>query len=69
MAARCAASTLPARDVEAAPDERQIFALERAGAAVVGEEIGEALMGGVGLGDDEKPGRVLVEPVDDARAA
>src|SRR5271165_268214 len=55
------------RRVEAAPDERQIFALERSAAAVIGEEIGEASMSGVGLGDDQKAGRVLVEPMDDSR--
>ena len=53
--------------VEAAPDEREILALERTCASVVGEELGEATVGRVGLGDDEQAGRVLVEPVDDAR--
>ena len=52
---------------ESAPGEREIFAHQRTGAAVVGEQIGEALMRGVGLGDDDQPGRVLVEPMDDAR--
>src|ERR1700722_3843877 len=56
---------LACMNVEPAPNERQIFAFERAGAAVVGEEVGEALMRGVGFGDDEEPGRVLVEPVHD----
>ena len=57
---------LPALASQAAPDKRKIFALERAGAAMVGEQRGEALMRGVGLGDDQQPGRVLVESMDDA---
>ncbi len=52
--------------VEAAPDEGEIFAFEREGAPVVGEQQGETQVGRVGLGDDEQAGRVLVEPVDDA---
>ena len=31
--------------VEAAPDEREIFALKRAGSAVIGEQLGQARMG------------------------
>ena len=34
---------------------------------MIGEKVGKAPMRGVGLGDDQKAGRVLVEPVDDAR--
>src|SRR5271165_1400909 len=34
---------------------------------MIGEEIRQAPMRRVSLGDDEQPGRVLVEPVDDAR--
>ena len=49
-----------------APDERQIGPLQRPGPAVVGELRREPLMRPVVLGDDEKPGRVLVEPVHDA---
>ena len=33
---------------------------------MIGEQVRESLMGGVGLGDNEEPGRVLVQPVDDA---
>ena len=36
---------------------------------MVGEQLGQPLMRGVGLGDDDQPGRVLVEAMDDARAA
>src|ERR1700722_3910404 len=39
--------------LEAAPGERQIFALERASAPMVGEEVGEALMGCVSFGDHQ----------------
>jgi hypothetical protein len=49
--------------IEAAPNERQIFALERAGAAMVGEEFSQAPMRRVRLGDDQKPRCILVEPV------
>src|SRR5581483_6237533 len=49
-----------------APDEREIAALERPGAAVVGELLGERAMGLVGLGDHHEPARVLVEAMDDA---
>src|SRR5580704_2961784 len=52
--------------IEAAPGERKIFSLERAGAAMIGEEFGQAPMRGVGLGDDQKPRRILVEPVHDS---
>ena len=34
---------------------------------VGGEQAREALVGGVGLGRDHHPGRVLVQPVDDPR--
>ena len=57
---------MPRARVGHAPDEREIGALERAGAAMVGELRREALMGPVVLGDDEQAGRVLVEAVDDA---
>src|ERR1700733_4818553 len=50
---------------EAAPGERQIFSLQGAGPAMVSEEVGQALMRGVGLGDDQKSRRVLVQPVHD----
>src|SRR5271156_2045915 len=40
--------------IEAAPDERQIFAIQGAGAAMVGEEFGQATMRRVSLGDDQK---------------
>ena len=36
---------------------------------MVGEQGRQAPVGGVGLGDDQQAGRVLVEPMDDARAA
>ena len=64
-----AASTLPAETSKPPQTSARYSRIKRAGAAVVGEKVGEALVGGVGLGDDEKPGRVLVEPMDDARAA
>src|ERR1700722_18079472 len=51
---------------EAAPNDRQIFSLKRAGAAMVGEEIRQALMGRVGLGYDQSPGGALVQPVHDS---
>src|SRR5271169_1167184 len=52
--------------VERAPGNREIFANQRPGAAMVGEQRGEPLMRGVGLGDDDQPGSVLVEAMDDA---
>src|SRR6202453_1692266 len=52
--------------IEGAPSKRQIFALERAGAAMVGEEFGQTSMRGVSLGDDQKPRRVLVQAVHDS---
>src|SRR5580692_622762 len=51
--------------VEAPPSKRQIFPLKRAGAAMVGKELGQTPMRRVRLGDDEKSRRVLVEPVHD----
>src|ERR1700722_8700637 len=51
---------------EAAPNERPIFSLERAGAAMVGEEFGQAPMGGVCLRDHKESRRILVEPVHDS---
>src|SRR5580704_17016908 len=53
--------------IEAAPNKRQIFALQGAGAAVVGKEFGQAPMRRVSLGHDQQPGCVLVQPVNDAR--
>ena len=55
--------------IEAAPNQRQIFALERAGAPVIGEEVRQAPMRRIRLGNDQKAGRVLVEPVHNSRAA
>jgi hypothetical protein len=52
-----------------APDEGHVAALHRPGAAVVGELRGQRLMRVVVLGDHHQPGRVLVEPVHDARPA
>src|SRR5579872_4850695 len=54
--------------VESAPNEREIFALQGAGAAMIGEEFGQAPMRRVGLGDNQKPGCVLVEPMHDSGA-
>src|SRR5580700_2191943 len=48
IAANCPLDLAPV-DVEVAPNDRQIFALERAAAAVVGEEVGQAPMRGVGF--------------------
>ena len=50
-----------------APDQREIIAHQMHLAAVVGEQGRQALMGRVGLGDDEQARRILVEPVHDAR--
>ena len=50
-----------------APGEGEIFAHERAFAAVIGELRAQPLMRAVVLGDDQKAGGVLVEPVHDAR--
>src|ERR1700733_5146187 len=49
--------------LEPPPDERQIFSLERAGAAMVGEEFSQAPMRRIRLGDDQKPRCILVEAV------
>ena len=54
-------------DFKAAPNQREVFSFERARAAVIGEEFGEALMRRVRLGGDEKAGGVFIEPVHDAR--
>src|SRR6185369_12004876 len=51
-----------------APDKREIAALERPLAAMISELLGEGAMGLVGLGNDEKAARVLVEAMHDARA-
>ena len=57
------------RPIRRAPHEGEVAALQRAGAAVIGELGGERAMGAVGLGDDHQAGRVLVEAVDDAGPA
>ena len=54
------------RAVGNAPDEGEIFARQRQLAAVIGEEAREAVMRGVGLGDDQQAGRVLVDAMHDA---
>src|SRR6478672_1536323 len=51
--------------IEAAPDERKIFALERAGAAMVGKEFGQPPMRGIRFGDDQQSRRVLVQAMHD----
>ena len=48
------------------PQTRARYSRSSDPSAVVGEQGGEALVGGVGLGDDQQAGGVLVEPVDDA---
>ena len=53
--------------VRHAPDERQVAAPHRAGAAVVGELRGQRVVRAVVLGRHHQPGGVLVEPVHDAR--
>ena len=58
----------PGGEVEAVPDNREILARQRPGAAVIGEKLGKAAMRGVGLGGDHEAGGVLVEAVHDARA-
>ena len=50
------------------PDEGQVAAPHRAGSAVVGELRGQRLVGAVVLRRHQEPGRILVEPVHDARA-
>ena len=52
-----------------APDQRLVGAFEVAGAAVIGEGVRQRAMRRVGLGDDHDAAGVLVEAVDDARAA
>ena len=54
--------------VRHAPDEGHIAAPHRAGAAVVGELLGQRFVRAVVLGRHHQPGGVLVEPVHDARA-
>src|SRR6202050_4883456 len=50
------------------PDEGQVAALEwLAAAPVIGELRGKSTMGAIVLGDDHQTGRVLIEPVNDAR--
>src|SRR5919106_511596 len=49
-----------------APDKREIAALHLAGAAMVGELLGERAMRPVSLGHDHEPARVLVETMHDA---
>ena len=61
------ASTVPRWPVGHAPDEGQVAAPHLAGAAVVGELLGQRLMRAVVLGHHHQPGGVLVEPVHDAR--
>ena len=55
-----------ARPVGRAPDEGEVAAPERSGAAVVGELCGELGVGPVGLRHHHQPGGVLVEAVHDA---
>ena len=62
------ASTVPLAGLGAAPDKGDIGAVQRAGAAVVGELGGEVLVRLLGLGRDHDARGVLVEPVHDARA-
>ncbi len=57
------------RLVRQAPDEAEVFALERTGAAVIGELCRERPMSGFGLGDDQQARRVLVEPMHNAGPA
>src|SRR5215218_2148236 len=52
--------------VRHAPDEGEIAARERTGAAMVGELGGERVMRAIVLGHDHEPAGVLVEPVHDA---
>src|SRR6185437_4302403 len=56
----------PSRSRRGAPDKREIAALERAGATMVGELLGESAMRLIGLGDDHQPARILVEAMHDA---
>jgi hypothetical protein len=59
------AAALPVRQV---PYEGDVAAPHRAGAAVVGELLGQRFVGLVVLGRHHQPGGILVEPVHDARA-
>ena len=49
------------------PHQRDIFAHQRARAAVVGEQVRQPPMRRVGLGDHQQPRRVLVQPMHDPR--
>ena len=64
---RWRASIVPRRGSGTPQTSAEIGALERAGAAVVGELRRQAAMRAVVLGHDQQPARVLVEPVHDAR--
>ena len=57
------ASIVPLGGVGQARDDREIAPVD----AVLRELRGEPFMGDVGLGDDQQPGRILVDPVDDPR--
>ena len=50
------------------PDEGGVFAHQRAGAAMIREQSGEALMRRIALGDGEQARCVFVNTVDNARA-
>ena len=53
----------------ATPDDGQIGAFQRAGAAMVGKLRGQMAVRGVVLGHNHNAGRILVEAVDDPGAA
>ena len=50
------------------PDQSEVAAAQRPGAAVVGELLAERMVGAIGLGHDQEPARILVEAVHDAGA-
>jgi len=62
--ARDGAVDHPGQQRRHAGDEREVFLAQMP----AGELLGQAAVGGVGLGDQQHAGRVLVEPVHDARS-
>ena len=60
---------VPRAAIHPAPDKSPIGARQRECPAVICKEIRQALMGGIGLGDDEQSGRVFVDAMHDARAS
>jgi hypothetical protein len=51
------------------PDNGLIAPLEHAITTMSGKQLGKALMGGIGFGNDQESRSILVEPVDNAGPA